>query len=75
MIINRIPSKERGCINKTNIGSDYKKQSDMLANKRQKRFGVYQCPHCGGYHLTTKIENAHKYGGLLHVAIPKGAQN
>lgn len=66
----RIPSKERGCATKINLGHNFRKQADRLADKRRKRFGVYHCPHCGGYHLTTKIEKAQEYGGLLYVTMP-----
>lgn len=61
------PSKERGCQGKTNLGRGYARQADKLALKKQKRFGVYACPHCGGTHLTTKLENRKDYPPLLHV--------
>ena len=62
----RTPSVERGCVGKVNLGRKYVEQANRLAKKHSKRFGVYACPHCGGYHATTKIENAELYGGLLH---------
>jgi len=70
--IMRTPSKERGCDGKANLGRDYRKQADKFAAKHGKAYGVYACPHCGGFHATTKTENAALYGGLLYVtpAIP-----
>ena len=56
-----IPSFERGCNGKANLGRSYKKQADRLAKKHNKKYGVYRCPHCKGTHLTTKIENEQKY--------------
>jgi hypothetical protein len=61
------PSVERGCIGKINIGRSYIKQSEKLAKKHNKQYGVYQCPHCDGYHLTTKLENKDLYESLLHI--------
>lgn len=63
----RNPSIERGCDGKANLGRHYAKQADRLAAKHAKRYGVYRCPHCGGTHLTTKLENAERYAPLLHV--------
>lgn len=63
----RSPSKERGCDGKTNLGSCYVEQADKLSKKHGKKFGVYCCPHCGGTHLTTKLENMDDYPELLHV--------
>lgn len=52
----RLPSQERGCIGKANLGSkDYKKSADKLASKYGKDFAVYRCPYCQGTHLTTKV--------------------
>lgn len=62
----RTPSIERGCSGKANLGRAYQKQADRLSRKHGKPIGVYHCPHCGGYHGTTKIENASLYGGLLY---------
>lgn len=63
----RAPSKARGCDGKANLGRSYAEQADRLARKHSKRFGVYRCPHCGGTHLTTKLEKAAEYPDLLHV--------
>ena len=50
-----LPSKERGCIGKANLGSkNYKKSADKLSRKYGKVFSVYRCPYCLGTHLTTK---------------------
>ena len=55
----RQPSQERGCQGKANLGSkNYKKSADRLSTKHGKTFSVYQCPHCGGTHLTTKPVSA-----------------
>lgn len=56
-----IPSLERGCTGKANLGSNYAKQADHFAAKHNKTYGVYRCPHCQGTHLTAKIEIAEKY--------------
>ena len=56
-----IPSLERGCTGKANLGSSYEKQADHFAAKHHKTYGVYRCLHCQGTHLTTKIEIAEKY--------------
>lgn len=61
------PSRERGCQGKANLGRKYAQQADRLASKHGKVYGVYQCPHCLGFHMTTKIQNAHLYGGLLYI--------
>jgi hypothetical protein len=63
----RQPSQERGCDGKTNLGSKYKKSANKLAARHSKQYGVYLCPHCGGTHLTTKLENADLYEPLLYV--------
>lgn len=63
-------SKERGCDGKVNLGRGYKKQADRLSAKHGKQYGVYQCAYCGGFHLTTKVENAHLYQReLLYVTL------
>jgi hypothetical protein len=64
----KIPSVERGCRGKTNLGRDFRTHADIFAQKHGKTYGVYECPHCGGHHLTTKIENAADYGGLLYIS-------
>lgn len=56
-----IPSLERGCLGKANLGRNYAKQADRMSKKHGKTYGVYACPHCGGNHLTTKIAIAQKY--------------
>lgn len=63
----RQPSLERGCTGKINLGRRYQQAADRLAVKHGKRYGVYRCPHCGGAHLTTKLENAELYEPLLYV--------
>lgn len=63
----KTPSKERGCDGKTNIGSSYDRAAEMLAHRHGKRYGVYRCPHCGGHHLTTKLEKSGEYAPLLYV--------
>lgn len=57
----RQPSFERGCAGKANLGRKYKKEADRLSAKHSKKYGVYRCPHCGGTHLTTKLEAAAEY--------------
>ena len=66
----RLPSVERGCNGKTNIGRSYVKQAGKLASKHGKKYGVYRCPHCGGTHLTTKIEKSERYAPLIHISEP-----
>ena len=56
-----IPSVERGCTGKVNLGRRYIQQAERLSLKHGKRYGVYRCPHCGGAHLTTKLDIAEKY--------------
>ena len=68
--IMKLPSKERGCTGKANLGRSYVQQANKLAVKHGKRYGVYRCPHCGGTHLTTKIDKANQYAGLIHIAEP-----
>lgn len=63
----RLPSAERGCAGKINLGRAYAPQADKLAAKHSKKYGVYRCPHCAGAHLTTKLDNAANYAPLLHV--------
>ena len=64
----RIPSEERGCTGKIDLGRKYEKQADRMARKHGKRFGVYRCPHCQGVHLTTKLDRAGEYEPLLYLA-------
>jgi len=63
----KTPSLERGCIGKSNLGRSYKIQADRLSEKHGKKFGVYQCVHCLGFHVTTKIENKDLYAPLLYI--------
>lgn len=56
-----IPSQERGCGFKINLGRNYTKQADRMAKKHGKQYGVYHCPYCKGTHLTTKLDIAAKY--------------
>jgi hypothetical protein len=63
----RTPSRERGCHGKANLGRDYRRSADRLAIRHGKRYGVYQCPHCSGTHLTTKLDKADQYAPLLYV--------
>jgi len=66
----RLPSAERGCKGKTNLGRSYAKQADKLAAKHGKKYGVYRCPHCGGTHLTTKLDKPESYAPLIHISKP-----
>jgi hypothetical protein len=66
----RLPSVERGCDGKTNLGRSYAKQADKLAAKHGKKYGVYHCPHCAGTHLTTKLDQSENYAPLIHVSEP-----
>ena len=61
------PSRERGCLGKASLGRNYVRQANRIARKRNKRYGVYRCPHCGGAHLTTKLDQQDKYAPLLQV--------
>ena len=67
----RIPSVERGCDCKTDLGRDYKSHADKFAKKYSKKYGVYRCPHCGGTHLTTKLDKSGFYAPLLYVTEEK----
>ena len=63
-----IPSYERGCKGKINLGhKSYKKNADRLAKKHGHKLGVYWCPWCGGYHTTKKVEGKGVYGGLVYI--------
>gem|GEM_PF-3541938 len=66
----RLPSVERGCNGKTNLGRSYAKQADRLAAKHGKKYGVYRCPHCDGTHITTKLDNSENYAPLIHISEP-----
>ena len=61
------PSYERGCQGKADLGRSFVRQSERISRKRNKRYGVYRCPHCGGTHLTTKLEKRGQYPPLLHI--------
>lgn len=63
----RLPSKERGCDGKINLGLEFIKRADRLSRKHGKQYGVYKCPHCGGAHLTTKLKPPLNYPPLIHV--------
>jgi hypothetical protein len=63
----RQPSQERGCDGKANLGRRYQANADRIALRHGKRYGVYRCPHCGGTHLTTRLDNADQYKPLLYV--------
>jgi len=59
----RLPSKERGCSGKMRISlkeSPHLKAQE-LAKKHGKDFGVYRCPYCDKYHLTTKLSKQADY--------------
>ena len=64
------PSKERGCIDKMRIGKreNVIELTTALSIKNGKRYGVYSCSHCDGFHLTTKLEGmAGEYAPLVYV--------
>lgn len=66
--MSRIPSAERGCYGKINLGRNYTRNANRLAAKHGKQFGVYYCPHCGGHHATSKIQNSDLYSvPLLYI--------
>lgn len=68
----KIPSMERGCQNKINLGRKFKQQADKLSEKNNKQYGVYECPHCNGFHLTTKIKKENEYTKrLVYVTVPR----
>ena len=66
-VMPRQPSQERGCDGKANLGRRYQANANRLALRHGKCYGVYRCPHCGGTHLTTKLDNAEHYQALLYV--------
>jgi len=66
----RVPSEERGCKGKIQLGKKYRQQADRMSRKHKKSFGVYRCPHCEGAHLTTKLEKANEYEPLIYICRP-----
>ena len=62
----RLPSFTRGCERKANLGRNYEKQAEKMKAKHGKEYGVYDCPYCGGTHLTTKLEKRHEYPPLIY---------
>lgn len=64
--LDRLPSFERGCEGKANLGRNYEKQAEKMKRKHGKDYGVYHCPHCEGTHLTTKLEKRHEYPPLIY---------
>jgi hypothetical protein len=60
-------SKQRGCQGKAKLGRDYKEAADKFALKHGKYFGVYECPHCGCKHLTTKLHKKDEYPDLVYI--------
>jgi hypothetical protein len=71
----RLPSVKRGCNGKINLGRSYAKQADKLAEKHCKYYGVYRCHHCGGTHLTTKLDKSESYAPLIHTSEPNSQSN
>ena len=62
------PSRERGCEGKMQLREQrYEVHADHLAEYYGKKYGVYKCPHCNYYHVTTKLENRRNYEPLLYV--------
>ena len=70
---NKEPSEERGCALKADLGSQYKKQADKFSLKWGKQFAVYACPHCGGKHMTTKIDKIADYALPVLYITPGGS--
>ncbi|MCP5537235.1 MAG: hypothetical protein H7A51_13525 [Akkermansiaceae bacterium] len=62
------PSKNRGCECKMRIGSKESPHAKAreLAKKHKKDYGVYECPWCGKFHLTTKLDNKERYKPLIY---------
>ena len=52
------------------LSKPFKSKADKISVKYGTQQGVYDCPHCKYYHLTTKIENAEKYGVQLVYITP-----
>ena len=70
------PSKERGCEGKIKLLGDIAviaKTAERLKTAYGKDYGAYRCPHCGGAHLTTKLENRNNYEPLLYVTQSEGS--
>ena len=65
------PSKERGCDGKMRLKSKAATKAVKMSIKHGKQFGLYLCPHCDYYHLTTKVENADQYATPLIYITPK----
>ncbi len=62
------PSKERGCLGKMRLKvGNMKSKALALAHCHCKQYGIYDCPHCKGFHLTTKLNNKAKYAPLVYV--------
>jgi hypothetical protein len=40
------------------------RKAQELAKKHGKDFGVYRCPHCDCYHLTSKLDKQDQYSQL-----------
>jgi len=67
-------SKERGCQGKTNLGGNLitaSRYADALQREHGKNYGIYLCPHCGGHHLTTKLDKRDEYRELLYATVKK----
>ena len=64
----KLPSRERGCVDKMKIKNSEKaiSKARRLKTIHTKEYGVYQCPYCARYHLTTKLENSKKYIDLIY---------
>lgn len=65
----RQPSPERGCEGKMRMSRKGRPDevAQMMAARHGKRYGVYKCPHCDGYHLTTKLDNQDQYKPLVYI--------
>jgi len=61
--VERIPSVVRGCLGKLRLKGlkSARNKTRKLAKKYGHQLALYFCPHCKGYHTTTKIENVGKY--------------
>ena len=51
----RTSRRKRACKGKIDIGKNYRKKADKMTRKHGQIFGVYHCPFCNGWHLTTRI--------------------
>jgi hypothetical protein len=65
-----LPSKDRGCEGKMKLKNKAVNRAMQLSLKHGKQYGLYLCPHCDYYHLTTKIENADRYSAPLIYITP-----